>query len=155
MMVSEEIKKVRSLVAHIMEDVKVRWELGKVAKSDTIKIAMNSHIEAHEHSLRWIANLWPESLQQVDINIKEGTVTMGYEEQYLIESIEHTLPGKNKMWWAPNRLGYTDNVDKAGRYLKAEAEEICTKAGPDNERMWTEDQVYSGQAGRLGRVVIL
>ena len=35
--------------------------------------------------------------------------------QYLIWSNEH------RAWWAPERQGYTQSVDRAGRYSRAEA----------------------------------
>lgn len=38
--------------------------------------------------------------------------------KYLIWSFEH------RMWWAPDRCGYTTEVEKAGRYTATEAGEI-------------------------------
>lgn len=42
--------------------------------------------------------------------------------------LSHHYPTFNKdmaLWWAPNCKGYTIDVNKAGRYGKREAEEIC------------------------------
>jgi hypothetical protein len=47
---------------------------------------------------------------------------MSTEERYVIWSEEHGA------WWAPNRLGYTRQLSQAGRYSKAEADEIVTDA---------------------------
>jgi len=38
---------------------------------------------------------------------------------YLIWSIEHD------QWWKPNKMGYTDDMSKAGRYSVEDATEIC------------------------------
>jgi hypothetical protein len=65
-------------------------------------------------------------------------------EKYLIESMEHTPPGAtDKVWWRPDRRGYTNKVAEAGRYSKAEAEEIVKDAGADNEKMWKESEVQT------------
>lgn len=76
------------------------------------------------------------------------------EEKYLIESMEHTI-GNNVAWWKPYHLGYTQNVNEAGRYSESEAREICEKAGPKNERMWKESDVLSGKSGDLMTVVLV
>lgn len=58
---------------------------------------------------------------------------------YLVESMEHTH-GANRVWWAPNKMGYTCDIDKAGRYTLTEATEIC--ADPTCEKMWKEEDVF-------------
>ena len=78
-------------------------------------------------------------------------------EKYLIESIEHTH-GDVVIWWRPNSLGYTDNIDEAGRYTKAEADSICELAnrgaGTDlREIAWTETDVLAGAVGNVRRIV--
>lgn len=75
------------------------------------------------------------------------------EEQYLIESMEHTH-GDEIYWWKPDRLGYTPFVDQAGRYSHNDAKIICENAGPKNERMWKESEVSAGRAGVVGTVVL-
>ena len=83
---------------------------------------------------------------------------MSNEIMYLIESMEHTHDD-TIMWWKPNSLGYTCDVEKAGRYSKTEAEKIveganyCKKKGEENERMWPEVSVYNGIAGYISRTV--
>ena len=73
-------------------------------------------------------------------------------EKYLIESMEHAQ-GMFKVWWRANSCGYTQDLSEAGRYSKEEADEICKRAGPDNERAWKESQVLDGKAGSLRQVV--
>lgn len=46
------------------------------------------------------------------------------EDTYLIWSPEHSG------WWKPDECGYTNRLSKAGRYTKAQAIEISTKAIP-------------------------
>lgn len=43
-------------------------------------------------------------------------------DAYVIWSFEHDA------WWRPGRMGYTPELDAAGRYTKAEAEEIVADA---------------------------
>lgn len=45
--------------------------------------------------------------------------------EYLIWSIEHTA------WWAPARLGYTTDLQQAGRYTHADAAQIVKQANGD------------------------
>ena len=52
--------------------------------------------------------------------ICEGTST----EPWLVWSHDHNA------FWAPNRCGYTQFIDRAGRYSRAEAEQICRNACP-------------------------
>lgn len=47
--------------------------------------------------------------------------------KYLIWSFEHDA------WWAPDRRGYTEDIEKAGRYSKDEAGEIVT------DSVWCEE----------------
>lgn len=50
---------------------------------------------------------------------------MGKNEDkiWLVYSREHNA------WWRPNSAGYCCKIEQAGRYTKAEAEEICLQAG--------------------------
>lgn len=64
------------------------------------------------------------------------------EEMYLIESMEHSY-GEIKTWWGPREIGYTRDINNAGRYTKERAAEICEKAGPVNEKMWKESEVLN------------
>jgi hypothetical protein len=76
------------------------------------------------------------------------------EKKYLIESMEHSFPPQIKSWWKPDGWGYTTCIEQAGRYEKEEAEKICKNAGPENERMWLEEDVLAGKAGRIQTVVM-
>lgn len=38
---------------------------------------------------------------------------------------------EHRMWWRPNGRGYTDSLDEAGRYDRAEAERIVARATCD------------------------
>ena len=49
--------------------------------------------------------------------------------QYLIYSRKHT--NGIAMWWGPDGVGYTNNLDTAGRYLKDRAETFCRLAEGD------------------------
>lgn len=44
-------------------------------------------------------------------------------KDYLIHSKKHT--GSIALWWGPDRCGYTNDIDYAGRYTHEEALEIC------------------------------
>lgn len=48
--------------------------------------------------------------------------------QYLIFSKKHTRGDDEAWWWKPNRMGYTPNLDEAGRYDMAEAYKIHTES---------------------------
>lgn len=81
---------------------------------------------------------------------------MTYKAQYLIESLKHADPySEVKTWWGPDRTGYTEDINKAGRYHEEDAKEICARSNinRENSRMWSEDQVLGGVAGKLGRIV--
>lgn len=67
---------------------------------------------------------------------------------YLVWSNEH------RAWWAPNRLGYTSDIDNAGRYGRDEALEIAASLwgweknrNPD-EIAIPEADAYAMSAGR-------
>ena len=45
-------------------------------------------------------------------------------EPWIVWSNEH------RAFWAPNRQGYTKAIEKAGRYSRDEAENICRYAAP-------------------------
>lgn len=75
-------------------------------------------------------------------------------EEYLIESLEHKgFGGVYRVWWKPERLGYTIDIEEAGLYSAAEALEICDRAGPENEKAWLAPAVMVGLAGRICKVV--
>src|SRR4051812_5202005 len=67
------------------------------------------------------------------------------ELMYLIWSNEH------QAWWMPNHSGYTTISERAGRYTKAQAEQICNGAnyGWDEERNPNELPVDEEIACRL------
>lgn len=46
-------------------------------------------------------------------------------EECLIVAVDRTHDSDWPVFWAPNRCGYTSNLDRAGRYSKEEAEAIC------------------------------
>jgi hypothetical protein len=51
--------------------------------------------------------------------------------RYYILCLERTRGGSEpkKMWWRPQRLGYTDDLTLAGKYPQHEAFEICYQSG--------------------------
>jgi hypothetical protein len=53
------------------------------------------------------------------------------------------------LWWGPNRCGYYENIDDAGRYTREEAESIVL-ASDRGEEMWPLSVV---EAGKLRRIV--
>lgn len=50
---------------------------------------------------------------------------MSSEDLFLVWSNQHA------MWWRPNRAGYTQVIEEAGRYPRAEAERIIASATCD------------------------
>lgn len=70
--------------------------------------------------------------------------------KYLVYCSERQRDGI-ACWWNPGRLGYTDNVDKAGRYTKAEADEI--ERGSHGEDCGiAEDEVLAMKLVRICRI---
>ena len=66
-------------------------------------------------------------------------------ETYLIRSFEHEVKGWGVVWWRPNRCGYTNRISQAGRYSKAEADEIVAQAnitGEINEKAVPESKAH-------------
>ncbi len=63
--------------------------------------------------------------------------------QYLVWSHEHSA------WWRPNSLGYTTFMDKAGRYSREEAIEICRGRGQDPKKPPPELPVREDDALRI------
>lgn len=57
---------------------------------------------------------------------------------YLIRSFEHEFT--RVCWWGPNRCGYTEKLEEAGRYSGEEAAEIVTAANivSENEKIVRE-----------------
>lgn len=57
---------------------------------------------------------------------------MSQTDEWLVFTRYHTVRGDFRLWWGPDRGGYTVDVDKAGVYTRAEAEDIeCTRRCPD------------------------
>lgn len=46
------------------------------------------------------------------------------------------------LWWAPNKSGYTYDIDKAGVYTEEEAKSICAMRG--KEQAWAVDEIGPG-----------
>ncbi len=70
---------------------------------------------------------------------------MTTEPLYLVWSNEHGC------WWRPNSCGYTTDRAQAGRYTKAEADDICrharshTEGEPPPEVAYPEEDVISAE----------
>lgn len=101
----------------------------------------------------------PDFESKIDKLAKDihGLFGKGFEpdpNKYLIESVEHSV-GNHIFWWKPARLGYTRDIDFAGRYSLDEARAICRDANitGTNERFWSEVEVYSGMIGPVARTV--
>lgn len=60
-------------------------------------------------------------------------------EWFLIECTAHHSP-VNRLWWAPEGRGYTQDVDQAGRFTRAQAEHTCSHS---EEKMWAEADVLA------------
>lgn len=54
------------------------------------------------------------------------------EEKYLLLAAHYSTKGVC-VWWNPNRSGYTDNIDTAGRYSREEAESLAYNEGPNGK----------------------
>lgn len=50
---------------------------------------------------------------------------------YYILCLERTRSGR-AVWWGPNHMGYTENLDLAGKYTEAEAFTITKTAHYDD-----------------------
>ena len=72
---------------------------------------------------------------------------------YLIENIKSTADQYYRLWWSPNRTGYTRDLDSAGRYTGRELEECCLNVG--NYRLFVAKEVETGKCGRVAKVVQL
>jgi len=48
------------------------------------------------------------------------------EKKYYIRT--EGFSGNSLIWWRPNSGGYTTDLNKAGKYTKEEAENICRKS---------------------------
>lgn len=78
-----------------------------------------------------------------------------FDNKYLIETLEHNRSnGILRMFWGPDRTGYTYSAGEAGLYEKEEAEQIVRKANAYNsvkERMLKATDVF--HEGKHGRVI--
>lgn len=69
---------------------------------------------------------------------------------YLVWSNQH------RMWWRPARRGYTEFIDEAGRYDRAEAEEIVADAALNGLlAVRRTDQVTEAEYSQLSEVMVL
>lgn len=69
---------------------------------------------------------------------------MTEDSLYLIWSFEHGA------WWGPGRWGYTPHVDQAGRYGKAEADDIVDRANRYSKTV-NEVAVPAAEAGAMSK----
>ena len=76
---------------------------------------------------------------------------------YYIQSEELGLTADGQpFWWKPNRLGYTQDISKAGKYTHEEAKEICQSGNDVMYDSWVVDEytvpmVKFGTIKNLGR----
>jgi hypothetical protein len=59
--------------------------------------------------------------------------------EFLIWSNEHG------MWWRDNESGYTQHIDEAGRYDRADAERIVAKATLDGQLSMQREDPRNGR----------
>ena len=70
--------------------------------------------------------------------------------RFLVWSNEHSS------WWRPDRRGYTGSIDEAGRYDRAEAQEIVAGATLDGQLTYSRvDPVTGVQYSQLSEVLVL
>lgn len=58
--------------------------------------------------------------------------------RFLVWSNEHA------MWWRGNQRGYTQFIEEAGRYDRAEAERIVSRASLDGQLAKPREDPYTG-----------
>lgn len=83
-----------------------------------------------------LGGLWCalETIAKETIFFGDASISRTYEsfknnvELYYIRSHECGYAGNSPYWWGKNSSGYTAYIDKAGKYTKDEAEEICRSA---------------------------
>lgn len=59
--------------------------------------------------------------------------------QFLIWSNKHHA------WWRPSEHGYTDIIEEAGRYARAEAERIVRRSSVDGALVTTRQNPVTGE----------
>ncbi|WIM97812.1 hypothetical protein ACTOB_001366 [Actinoplanes oblitus] len=70
-------------------------------------------------------------------------------DSYLVWSNQKT------MWWRPRNSGYTQYIEEAGRYTRAEAEEIVRKATVDGQlKHWRTDPVSGAKYWSFDEVLV-
>lgn len=62
---------------------------------------------------------------------------------YYIEDTREEGAGSFRLWWGPERCGYTTRLDRAGVYTKAEAASIAKIRGTDVPRLKSDIDAIS------------
>ena len=62
---------------------------------------------------------------------------------------------EHRAWWAPNRIGYTTNLSKAGVYSEDAAASICEQATLDWSRAPNEVPVRIDDLPKSARLMIV
>lgn len=57
---------------------------------------------------------------------------------FYIQCVDDVI-GNYTLWWRPERCGYTDSLDKAGKYPEEEARQI--ERGRKSDKAWPVEQI--------------
>ena len=77
-------------------------------------------------------------------------------ERYLLETLDYVSFGEFRVFWKWRKLGYTSDIDDAGRFTAEEAAQACRDANfkdEIHEIAWKESDVLSGKVAPIKRVL--
>lgn len=74
---------------------------------------------------------------------------MSTTDLYVIWSHEHD------MWWGPNHCGYTQHLDRAGRYTAKQAADITLNHIPPGEEVAVQSSVAEANTAGILRMLKL